>query len=359
MLLLWWRTDKHLTKAAWFLTINNSNDDRWWIALELYFQVDPQLNIPIYQQLVDKIRAAVKKGDLIPGQKLPTVQELSDRLGVAKGTIKRAYDELEHCGLLEKIQGRGTFVCYQPANSGSRKEQAMAAIDTLLDQLEEMGFSAKEINIFLTLKQRQRSENLSTVKVAVVECNPENLSQISDQLHRVKGIDLYTYLLDNVQAYPYKLDEEIDLIITTAEHAEYLESILPDRRKIIRVALRLSFPTLTEVLKLRMGDRVGVLCYSDRFGDVLYQHCRKHTRKPAFTKPQLFSAQLDMAAYLADKDAVLVPENFEKYCSSEAAEQLHTFAKKCRVICCAYEMDEGSFLFLEEKLQQLRQSKTM
>ena len=95
------------------------------------FTVNPQLDIPIYRQLVDAIHAAVKKGDLAPRQQLPTVQELSQTLGVAVGTIKRAYDELERQGLIEKVQGRGTFVCYQPANSGSRKEQAMDAIDSL------------------------------------------------------------------------------------------------------------------------------------------------------------------------------------------------------------------------------------
>lgn len=327
--------------------------------MEKYFQIDPQLNIPIYQQLVDKIRAAVKLGDLLPGQKLPTVQELADQLCVAKGTIKRAYDELEHSGLLEKIQGRGTFICYQPADSGSRKEKAMAAIDVLLDELEEMGFSATEINIFLDLKQRQRAENLSTVKVAVVECNPENLSQLSEQLRRIKGIELYSYLLDGIQAYPYKLDEEMDLVITTAEHAEYMESILPDRKKISRIAMRLSFDTLTGVVKLRSGERAGILCCSKRFGDVLYQHCRSHARNVAFTKPQMFSAELDMDDYLSDKDAVLVPENFEKYCDGETAGKVRAFEKKGKLVRCAYEMDEGSFLFLEEKLQQLRQSKTM
>ena len=111
--------------------------------MEQYFQVDATLEIPIYRQLVDKIRAAVRKGELSPGDQLPTVQELADRLGVAKGTIKRAYDELGNMGVLEKVQGRGTFVCYQPANSGSRKEQAMGAIDELLVKLEDLGFSAE------------------------------------------------------------------------------------------------------------------------------------------------------------------------------------------------------------------------
>ena len=159
--------------------------------MEDIYQINPQLDIPIYQQLVDTIRTAVKKGILAPNQQLPTVSELSEKLGIARGTIKRAYDELERSGIVDKAQGRGTFVCYQPANSGSRKEQAMAAIDTLLENLEELGFSAAEINIFLNLKLRERAEQESQVKVAVLECNPENLAQMSEQLHTIPRIPVF------------------------------------------------------------------------------------------------------------------------------------------------------------------------
>ena len=327
--------------------------------MEQYFQVDLELDIPIYQQLVDKIRAAVKMGDLIPGQKLPTVQELADQLSVAKGTVKRAYDELGNMGVLEKIQGRGTFVCYQPANSGSRKERAIGAIDALLDQLEGMGFSATEINIFLTLKQRERSETLSTINVAAVECNPESLTQLSDQLRTIKGIELYSYLLESIRQYPYKLDEEVDLVVTTVEHAEYLESILPDRKKVARVAIRLASETLTGMVRIRSGERVGILTCSSRFGDMLYGACRSYARHVAFSQPRLFDPEMDLDKFLSDKDAVLVPKHYEKYCSDEAAQKLSALEKKGRLILCAYEMDEGSALYLEEKLQQLRQSKMM
>ena len=78
--------------------------------MDVIFQVDPALEVPIYQQLVDKIRSGVRLGTLAPGEQLPTVQEMAQALSIARGTIKRAYDELEHLGVLEKIQGRGTFI---------------------------------------------------------------------------------------------------------------------------------------------------------------------------------------------------------------------------------------------------------
>lgn len=327
--------------------------------METLFQINPQLDIPIYQQLVDTIRAAVKKGSLVAGQQLPTVQEMSQKLSLARGTIKRAYDELEHQGVLEKIQGRGTFICYQPANSGSRKEQAMAAIDSMFDSLEEMGFSATEINIFLTLKLRERSQDLSTVKVAVVECNPENVSRLSEQLRRIMGIELYSYLLDTIREYPYKLDEDMDLVVTTAEHAPYLESILADRQKLARVALRMSLDTLTRLMKLKAGETVGILCSSSRFGDLVYHSCRTVARHVAYRQPQLLDPELDISSWLGDKDAVLAPVGYEKYCTEKQTKMLAQAEQAGKLIPCSYEMDEGSLLLLEEKLNQIREGKKM
>ena len=324
----------------------------------LEFEINSQLDIPIYQQIVDKIRSGVKMGTLCPGQQLPTVQEMAQHLSIAKGTIKRAYDELEHQGLIEKIQGRGTFICYQPQNSGSRKEQAMAAIDEMLDKLESMGFSSTEINIFLTLKQRERSEDVSVLRAAVVECNPEILSFMCDQLRGIKGVELYAYLLDTLREYPYKLDEDTDVVITTAEHGEFLESILPDGNKLALVAVHPSVETLSAIVKLRAGSITGILTSSTRFGDLLYNSCRRFTKGLAIAQPQVFTPELKIEEYLAGKDVVLVPKHYEKYCTEPVLNALKVFEQKLRLVECAYEVDEGSLLYLEEKLHRLRKEKS-
>lgn len=325
--------------------------------MEDIYQINPGLDVPIYQQLVDTIRTAVKKGILLPNQQLPTVSELSEKLGIARGTIKRAYDELERSGTVDKAQGRGTFVCYQPANSGSRKEQAMAAIDTLLENLEDLGFSAAEINIFLNLKLRERAEQESQVKVAVLECNPENLSQMSEQLHTIPRIDLYSYLTETIEQYPYKLSEDIDLIVTTAAHAEFLERVLPDRKRIARVAICLTPNCLSDIIKLRRGKRVGILGYSLRFGQLLYSTCQIYTEGVELDGPKIFDPQMDIQEYLRSKDAVLVPKNYEKYCDVRTAGFLDRFEGK--LIECSYEMDAGSFLYLQEKTRRIIEEKTL
>jgi len=321
------------------------------------FSVDSESAVPIYQQLVDEIRIAIKKGDAPAGTQLPTVLQMAEAMGLARGTIKRAYDELELMGLVEKVQGRGTFVCYQKRTPESRKEQAMQAIDAMLDQMAELGFSPAEVNIFLNLKLRERAQQRADMKVAVVECNPENLSQLSDQLRNVEGVELYSYLISHVQAYPYNLGEEMDLIVTTVEHAPYIQSVVSDQKKIARVALRLSPQSMAQIVKLRTKESVGVLGCSQRFADLLYEACSVYTECVEVDEAKTITADFPWDNYLKGKTALLVPEGFEKHTDDQGISRLNKFAESGRLIRCAYEMDEGSLLYLQEKISRFREKK--
>lgn len=321
------------------------------------FSVDVESSVPIYQQLVDEIRIGIKKGDIPAGSQLPTVLQMADAMGLARGTIKRAYDELELMGLVEKVQGRGTFVCYRKQTPESRKEQAMQAIDIMLDQMAGLGFSPAEVNIFLNLKLRERAQQRADMKVAVVECNPENLSQLSDQLRNVEGVELYSYLISHVQAYPYNLGEEMDLIVTTVEHAPYIQSVVSDQKKIARVALRLSPKSMAQIVKLRSEDSVGVMGCSHRFADLLHEACVTYTECAKVDEPRTITADFPWDNYLKGKTVILVPEGFEKHTDPQGIERLNRFAERGRMIRCAYEMDEGSLLYLQEKISRFRDKK--
>ncbi|SEG70376.1 aminotransferase-like domain-containing protein [Marinobacterium lutimaris] len=63
-----------------------------------------------YKQLVDKLSADIRSGDLPPGTRLPTHRQLSEVEGVALVTASRVYAELEKMGLVSGEAGRGTFV---------------------------------------------------------------------------------------------------------------------------------------------------------------------------------------------------------------------------------------------------------
>ena len=316
-----------------------------------FFQVNPQLDVPIYQQLVDRILADIKTGKLPAGTQLPTVRKLADELNLAHGTIKRAYDELEQAGMVEKIQGRGTFVSYHPQTPESRKEQAMVAIDRLFDQLEQLNFSISEMSIFIKLKLQERAAQQDNLKVAVVECNPEILSQLCEQLRQISHVDLYSYLLEDVLAYPYKIEEEMDLVVTTQEHAEAIGEMMSSSQKIAKIALQPHANCISQIVKLGAGERVGILCQSPRFGLLMTRICDLFAPQAAVDAPCTFDS--NSADYLRDKSAILVPESYERYADAPSVKTVEDFAAHGKVIACSYQIDDGSLMYLKEKLQKL------
>lgn len=65
---------------------------------------------PLYRQIKTLIVQALETGEWLPGQTIPSEQELAMRFGVSQGTVRKAVDELAAGNILIRKQGRGTFV---------------------------------------------------------------------------------------------------------------------------------------------------------------------------------------------------------------------------------------------------------
>ncbi|MEX2540604.1 MAG: FCD domain-containing protein [Trueperaceae bacterium] len=63
-----------------------------------------------YEPVIELIKAQLLEGKLRPGDQLPTIAERAAHLGVSHGSVREAYRVLESRGILEVVQGRGTFV---------------------------------------------------------------------------------------------------------------------------------------------------------------------------------------------------------------------------------------------------------
>ena len=86
--------------------------------------ISTTVHTPIYEQIVNQIRDAVVKGELVPGEGIPSIRILARDLQVSVITTKRAYEELEKEGVIESIPGRGFYICRQN-NDHLREKQMM------------------------------------------------------------------------------------------------------------------------------------------------------------------------------------------------------------------------------------------
>ena len=82
------------------------------------FRPNPSSGVPIYLQLMERVKHAVETGAIRPGDQLPGIRPLAEELVINPNTVAKAYRELEHEGVIELRHGAGAFVA---ANTRARK----------------------------------------------------------------------------------------------------------------------------------------------------------------------------------------------------------------------------------------------
>ncbi|PWJ07515.1 GntR family transcriptional regulator [Streptomyces sp. NWU49] len=100
------------------------------------YRIDRRSGVATYVQIVQQTKQALRLGELVPGDKLPTAREVVEATAVNPNTVLKAYRELEREGLVEARRGLGTFV--------RRSLGAAPADSPLRAELEDWAARARE-----------------------------------------------------------------------------------------------------------------------------------------------------------------------------------------------------------------------
>jgi len=95
--------------------------------------------VPPYEQLRAQIAGLIAAGQLAPGSRLPSVRQLAGDLGLAPGTVARAYTELEAAGALVTRRRGGTYVAERRGDDASRQRALAAAAASYVDAVRALG----------------------------------------------------------------------------------------------------------------------------------------------------------------------------------------------------------------------------
>ena len=89
--------------------------------------VEPERGVAPWRQIRDQIAARVGSGELPVGARLPTIRQLARDLGLAAGTVARAYRELEAAGILHTARRQGTVVAQRVVPDEAAAQLRVAA----------------------------------------------------------------------------------------------------------------------------------------------------------------------------------------------------------------------------------------
>lgn len=109
--------------------------------------IDSRSSIPIYEQIIVRIKELIIKGLLSPGDKLPSVRELSSIITANPNTVSKAYKELEREKVIETLRGKGTFVSlnYMPQIQEDKVNMLKDDLKRLVLEAKYMGLSKEDI----------------------------------------------------------------------------------------------------------------------------------------------------------------------------------------------------------------------
>jgi GntR family transcriptional regulator len=115
-------------------------------------EIDFRSGIPIYLQVVERIKERLAAGQLKPGDQLPTVRSLASDLRVNFNTIARAYRTMDESGIISTQQGRGTYILEMPSPEVIGSIRAKALVDLTrryLEDAERLGAEPEELDQIL------------------------------------------------------------------------------------------------------------------------------------------------------------------------------------------------------------------
>lgn len=109
------------------------------------FSLNYQSGQPVYEQLYQKIIRMAAIGVFTAGEKLPSVRQLAQDLGVNPNTVQKAYRMLEHDGIICSLPGKGSFISPQKEALNQQNEKIKEELQKATKLAISFGFSKEEI----------------------------------------------------------------------------------------------------------------------------------------------------------------------------------------------------------------------
>lgn len=318
-------------------------------------RIDRDSSVPVYQQVFEYYRRAIEKEEMIAGDKLPAERDLSAQLGVARGTIKKAYDALERDGYIQSIQGRGSMVMHQQEEpSLSRKDQAQKVIGEMLNRMEKLDFSLTEVSNFVHLMIQERERRLRDFHIAAIDCNPEALSIFEHQLLYHSKVHLQKYLLEPLLKDPQGAQKlkHYNLLLTTTTHYDEIVQRFPSVKDVlIRAAVSPSQQTIMALAGIKRSARVAIFCKSHKFSLIILSKLKDFSIPEKNVRIFLMDDEQGGTLDLQGIDTLIVPPNFDVTQRKEYLSFINPFTERGgQLVVFEHRIQRGSLIYLDERI---------
>jgi GntR family transcriptional regulator len=169
-----------------------------------FIQIDKYSPVPLYEQLKGCLITAIRSGNLIPGQKLPTEDELCRKFGISRPVVRQAYGDLNKLGMLVRKRGSGSFVrsntdrgIYLMQLVSYREELAMIGMVPGTD-LKKKEIITYHVPVYEKLRLDPKQHCLHLERMRYADKRPFTFIENFVPMDLFPGIEAYDYGTDSL-----------------------------------------------------------------------------------------------------------------------------------------------------------------
>ena len=130
----------------------------------MFFRIEPDNGVAIYEQIARQIKYAIANGALRPGELVPSVRELAVLLAVNPNTVAKAYRDLQNESVLETLRGEGLRVarlaverCRKARQRLLEERMSAVATEALQGGLTEVEFLTLVREVWITVSGKENA----------------------------------------------------------------------------------------------------------------------------------------------------------------------------------------------------------
>jgi DNA-binding transcriptional regulator YhcF (GntR family) len=236
------------------------------------FFIDRELPVPLRNQLHGLIEYGIACGELSPGETLPSVRELAEKVGVAPMTVSQVYSDLKSAGLIDTRPGSGTFVSdsLQARLAGRADASGLHRhIDQLIDESRTLGIRSTELVSLISSRIFYRDSIGPRLRIVMIGLFPDATASyarfIAARLGKGVTVEPLTIAAIEREANARARANSADLAITFANRHREVVGLAPNTK-----VVTISFTPAEETRRaLASLDSLASIAVISRFPDFL------------------------------------------------------------------------------------------
>lgn len=224
--------------------------------MEMEIKIDEGKGTAIYEQIFEQIAGAIQSGLYQEGKKLPSESEFCRNSGLAKGTVRKAFDLLETEGYVRRLHGSGTYVL--------NWREEYRKMNQFADACRKAGIGEEEAFRLLREACGRRFSSDTLEEAAVIDCTPEIGGDIAGAMKEIWNFSTKFYPVERVRSG--ELIPEEALWVTTRNHYEEILSEAEEMgKKLMQVEIYVPAAEAEKIAALDDECMLGIVYDSQDF----------------------------------------------------------------------------------------------